>query len=109
MRESHSASATSVSGSPSECRARWRCWHNLLPGRLGDRRGRRLLIVAGSLVMAIVGLLLPETRPVTVFAVGQALAFPSLMTLAAAAASLAGLLVLTRMPGPVRAYAAEAS
>ncbi len=129
-----------------------------LPDRLGPKRASSLALVLLSSGLVMIGLWNTEVGLIAgtvVFAVGQALAFPSLMTLAvagappadrssvvgtftafadvgfavgavslgavadaagydgvflaAAAASLAGLLVLARMPGSVGVRAAEAS
>ena len=129
-----------------------------LPDRLGPKRAASLALVLLASGLVVIGLWNTQVGLVAgtvVFAVGQALAFPSLMTLAvagappadrssvvgtftafadvgfavgavslgavadaagysgvflaAAAASLAGLFVLARMPGPVPAHVAEAS
>jgi MFS family permease len=129
-----------------------------LPDRLGAKRASSLALILLSVGLTIIGLWNTETgllAGTVVFAVGQALAFPSLMTLAvagappadrssvvgtftafadvgfavgavslgavadaagydgvflaAAAASLAGLLVLARMPRALGVRAAEAS
>jgi predicted MFS family arabinose efflux permease len=129
-----------------------------LPDRLGPKRASSFALVLLASGLVVIGLWSTEVglyAGTVVFAVGQALAFPSLMTLAvagappadrssvvgtftafadvgfavgavslgvvadaagydgvflaAAAASLAGLLVLARMPGSVRVRAAEAS
>jgi predicted MFS family arabinose efflux permease len=129
-----------------------------LPDRLGPKRASSLALVLLASGLVVIGLWNTQVGLVAgtvVFAVGQALAFPSLMTLAvagappadrssvvgtftafadvgfavgavslgvvahaagyegvflaAAAASLAGLFVLARMPGPVHVPAAEAS
>lgn len=129
-----------------------------LPDRLGPKRASSFALVLLAIGLSIVGLWNTQTGlyvGAAVFAVGQALAFPSLMTLAvdgappadrssvvgtftafadvgfavgavslgavadaagydgvflaAAAASLAGLLVLARMPRSVGVHAAEAS
>ena len=129
-----------------------------LPDRLGPKRAASLALVLLASGLVVIGLWNSQIGLIAgtvVFAVGQALAFPSLMTLAiagappadrssvvgtftafadvgfavgavslgavadaagysgvflaAAAASLAGLFVLARMPGPARAHTAEAS
>ena len=129
-----------------------------LPDRLGPKRASSFALVLLASGLVVIGLWSTEVglyAGTVVFAVGQALAFPSLMTLAvagappadrssvvgtftafadvgfavgavslgvvanaagydgvflaAAAASLAGLLVLARMPGSVPVRAAEAS